>query len=415
VVRTLATGGFVAVVPVVAGLSVQRYRLYDIDHILSRASAYMLTSIALIAVFIAVTAGVGQLFAVFVDDSTLAAIVATALTVSIALPVLRWSQDVVDRRFDRRRHEAHRLVREHLTAAHPPRSLEETLAAALHAPELTVAYWLPEQNRWATAEGQEADLRPGDIEVSRADAPVARLRLGVDHPDVRLARDLATEAVSELDNIRLRAELAAQLDEVRRSRERIVLAQTAERRRIERNLHDGAQQRLLALAMRFRAGQLREEARPERALLDLAVDEITAAIQDLRDLANGLHPTVLADGGLGAALDDLAGRSPLCVRIDATEGRLPPPIEEALWFVACEALANTVKHSRAERVDIAFRIDDGVATLRCIDDGSGTADAARGGGLRGIADRIEAIGGRLHIASAAGHGTTIEAVVPCGS
>jgi signal transduction histidine kinase len=414
VVRTAATGGFVTLIPIVAGLSVQRYRLYDIDRILSRATTYVLSTLALVAVFVAVTAGLGRLLGGVVDDSTVPAVVATAFTVILALPVLRALQDSVDRRFDRRRYEAQRLVREHLSEAHPSRTLEATLAMALHDSSLDVAYWLPEQGHWSTADGVAATLEPGDIEVSRDGTPVARLRLGDVNVDTRLASELAQDASAELDNIRLRAELAAQLTEVRDSRARIVAAQATERRRIERNLHDGAQQRLLALAMHLRASQLRANESSPGELLDHAVEQLGAAVQDLRELANGLHPAVLVDAGLAGALDELAGRMPLPIHITAPPTRLAPAAEESLWFVACEAVANAVKHSHAGTMTIELRLADGIATLVCADDGVGSADP-NGNGLRGIADRIEAAGGHLHVTSPAGAGTTVEAAVPCGS
>ena len=414
VVRTIATGGFVALIPIVAGLSVMRYRLYDIDRILSRATAYVLSTIALLGVFVAVTAGLGRTLGGLVGDATVPAALATAVTVSAALPVLRALQDRVDRRFDRRGYEAHRLVREHLAQDRPSRTLEATLAVALHDPTLDVAYWLRGPQRWSTADGFTASLQPKDVELCRGGEPVARLRFRDGQVESRLAKDIATEAVAELDNIRLRAEVSAQLEEVRESRARIVTAQATERQRIERNLHDGAQQRLLALAMQLRAGQMRTDHGPSSDLLDHAVAELGVAVRDLRELANGLHPTVLADAGLAGALDDLAGRTPLTVHIDVAAARLPPSIEEALWYVACEAVANAVKHSHADTMRIELRVYDGTATLICADDGVGSADP-NGHGLRGIADRTEAVGGRVQIASPAGGGTIIEAVAPCGS
>lgn len=414
VVRTIATGGFVALIPIVAGLSVVRYRLYDIDRILSRATAYVLSTIALAVVFVSVTAGVGRTLGGLVDDATVPVALATAVTVSAALPVLLGLQDQVDRRFDRRRYEAHRLVRKHLQEDRPSRSLEATLAVALHDPTLDVAYWLRGQDRWSTADGFPATLQAGDVEVSRGGDLVARLRSEAGSEGTRLARGLAVEAVAELDNTRLRAELAAQLEEVRGSRARIVAAQATERHRIERNLHDGAQQRLLALAMHLRASQLRADRGTDSDLVDRAVAELGAAVQDLRELANGLHPTVLADAGLAGALDDLAGRTPLAVRVDAATTRLPPSIEEALWYVACEAVANAVKHSHADSMCIELHVDDGNATLVCADDGVGSADP-NGNGIRGIADRTEAVGGRVQITSPPGGGTIIKAVAPCGS
>ena len=416
VLRTVATGGFVALIPVTAGLSVQRYRLYDVDHILSRAAAYALSTVGLGAIFGGVAAGVGRTLAFFVEDSVLPPVLAAVVTVWAAAPLHRRLQDLVDRRFDRRRYDAHHLVAEHLGAASPPRSLEATLAAALHDRTLSVAYWLPAESRWVTAEGRPDTLEPGDIEVSRNGQPVARVRIDRSKADGRLASELASEVVAELDNVRLRAEVASQLEEVRQSRARIVAAQAAERRRIERNLHDGAQQRLLGLAMQLRAVQMGPGAggSPERAALERAVEELGEAVRELRDLANGLHPAILADGGRAAALDDLAGRAPLPVGLDVPPVRLPPEIEETLWFVACEALANTIKHASASHAELKLVVDKGTARLICSDDGIGGADLV-GSGLRGITDRTEAVGGELHVDSPTGTGTTIQAVIPCGS
>jgi len=166
--------------------------------------------------------------------------------------------------------------------------------------------------------------------------------------------------------------------------------------------------------MHLRASQLRGQEGSSGELLDHAVKELGAAVKDLRELANGLRPAVLADAGLAGALDELAGRVPLPIRLTAPPARLPPATEESLWFVACEAVANAVKHSRAAAMSITLHLTDSAATLTCADDGIGSADPD-GTGLRGIADRIEAVGGHVHVTSPPGAGTTIEAVVPCES
>jgi len=418
VLRTVATGGFVALIPIAAGLSVQRYRLYDVDRILSRATAYALSSLLLAGWYVGVVAVAGRTLAGLVDDSVVPVALATAATVVLAAPLHRRLQDVIDKRFDRRRYDAHRIVSEHVRASTPTRSLEATLSEALHDPTLSVAYWMPARSQWVTDAGRPATIEVGDIEVARNDEAVARIRVDRAVADSRLAIELATEALPELDNVRLRAEVALQLEEVRESRARIVAAEASERHRIERNLHDGAQQRLLALAMELRASQLldgdADDAAQERALVDHAVDELGTAIRELRELANGLHPSVLADGGLAAALDDLAGRVPLVVELDVVPGRFDAVVEEALWFVACEAVANAVKHARAHRLHLTISSGGDTVRLVCRDDGVGGAQVG-GSGLRGITDRAEAVGGSLGVHSVPGGGTTIEAVVPCGS
>jgi len=187
-----------------------------------------------------------------------------------------------------------------------------------------------------------------------------------------------------------------------------------ERRRLERDLHDGAQQRLLALGAQLQAALINGEPARQRAALATGVEQSRVAVQELRALANGLHPAVLTDGGLGAALDDLATRLPVRVLIDEPDRRWPIQIEATAWFVACESVSNAVKHAGATTVSVVVR-RDGDALLLCVeDDGRGGADPD-GSGLRGLADRVEAVGGRLIVRTSAGHGTTVEAVLPCES
>jgi signal transduction histidine kinase len=230
----------------------------------------------------------------------------------------------------------------------------------------------------------------------------------------RTAEEAAAEARAELENARHRATIARQLVEVRESRARIVAAQLAERRKIERNLHDGAQQRLLGLALQLRAAEVSQN--PDRAwhTIDTAVDQLQQAVGELRDLANGLHPAALSDGGLVAALDDLADRTPLPMRLAVTADRFAPEVEAAAWFIACEAVANAVKHAAPRSVAIWVRQKDDLLQLEIADDGVGGADPA-GQGLRGIADRAEAAGGRLAVEARPGGGTVVIAELPCGS
>jgi signal transduction histidine kinase len=217
-----------------------------------------------------------------------------------------------------------------------------------------------------------------------------------------------------MENARHRATIARQLVEVRESRARIVTAQLAERRKIERNLHDGAQQRLLAIAFQLRAAEVSQSPERARLTIDAAVEQLQQAVRELRDLANGLHPASLSEGGLAAALDELAGRTPLPMRLEATPDRFAPEIEEAVWFIACEAVANAVKHAAPHSVAILACRENGYLRLVVEDDGVGGADPA-GQGLRGIADRAEAAGGRLAVEARPGGGTMVIAELPCGS
>jgi signal transduction histidine kinase len=219
-----------------------------------------------------------------------------------------------------------------------------------------------------------------------------------------------------LENERLHASLRARLAEVQASRERLVHAEDEARRRLERDLHDGAQQRLLGIGLALQLAR-KEVADGTAAaeLLDESAHELEAAVDELRNLAQGIHPTVLTEQGLAAAVSALARR--LAVSVDLTgitAGRLPPPVETTAYFLICEALQNTVKHAQAHRAAIRVAPVDGLVTVEVTDDGIGGADPASGSGIRGLKDRVEAIGGRLHIDSQPGRGTLVRAELPCG-
>jgi signal transduction histidine kinase len=220
-----------------------------------------------------------------------------------------------------------------------------------------------------------------------------------------------------IDNASLRDESELRLVELQASRERIVAAGDAERRRLERNLHDGAQQRLVAIALHLRLVQSRIRADPALAeeLVTAASAELAASLSDLRELARSIHPAVL-EHGLEAALDSLATRCTVSTAVSyELPARMPEPLELAAYFVASEALANVAKYAGASAVAIRVRRRGGLATIEIADDGSGGADATRGSGLRGLSDRVEALGGCLRVASPPGQGTTIVAELPCGS
>jgi signal transduction histidine kinase len=217
--------------------------------------------------------------------------------------------------------------------------------------------------------------------------------------DTELLRDLASHAAVAVENARLAQEL-------RRSRLRIVAAQDAERRRVERDLHDGAQQRLLSVALALRM------ARRDPVLLDEASEQLDGAIDELRDLARGIYPAVLVDGGLAPALDALSERSPVPVELHVTGERFPPPIEATAYFTVSEALTNVVKHSGASVARVCVGRDGDVLRVSVGDDGTGGADAARGSGLRGLSDRAAALSGSLVVESS-NKGTTLTLELPC--
>ncbi len=201
--------------------------------------------------------------------------------------------------------------------------------------------------------------------------------------------------------------------ELRASRARVIESADRERRRIERNLHDGAQQRLVAIGLTLRRLSMENDTPASlHELIELAQTEAGLAIAELRELARGIHPAVLTESGLPTALRALALRSPLETSVEATELRLPEPVEIALYYVAAEALANVAKYARATNVEITLSTADGQATLCVADDGIGGADPELGSGLAGLSDRLGAIGGNLSVSSSLGAGTTVVAVAP---
>jgi signal transduction histidine kinase len=313
------------------------------------------------------------------------------------------------------------LVRD--LAVTPPAEVEIPVARALGDPTLDVAFWMPARRGYVDAHGRNFDVPQRD--ARRAVTPIThegeRVAVLVHDPalleEPKLLDSVCAAASMSLENARLHADLQAQLLKVRESRSRIVAAADTERERIERDLHDGAQQRLVALALDLRMAERGLDAGDPatRALLRSAVDELQTAVQDLRELAHGVYPALLTQSGLRAALHDLAARTPGPVTVvDAPAERLPPDVESTAYFVACEALANAVKHSGATLVEITAAVEGSKLVVLVADDGSGGADP-EGTGLRGLGDRVEASGGRLWVDSPAGAGTRITAEIPCAS
>jgi signal transduction histidine kinase len=282
---------------------------------------------------------------------------------------------------------------------------------------------LPERGSYVDSRGRPFELPPPDSDravtvLGPADAPVAALM----HDPVLLERGGLLEAAGAaarlaLENERLQAELRAQLAELRASRARIVQAGDDERRRLERNLHDGAQQRLLGLglALQLARAKVGIEANGGAELLSEAEDELRRALDELRELARGIHPAILTDQGLGPALRSLAERSLVPVAIAVPGDRLEEPIEAAAYFLVSESLANAAKYAYASAVRVNVSRRNGVTIVDVDDDGVGGADPAIGSGLRGLSDRVQALDGTFRLDSPPGGGTHIHAVIPCAS
>jgi signal transduction histidine kinase len=308
-----------------------------------------------------------------------------------------------------------------LRAEPAPADLRKALARALRDPSLTLAYWLPQFESWADVDGHAVELSPTDSEraVTLIDRDGERMAALIHHPSLedepQLLDAVTAAAAIALENARLHAELRARLDELHGSRQRVLDAGQLERQRLERNLHDGAQQRLIALRLELGLLEQQLDIDPEsRRRLDRARREIALSLDDLRDVARGLHPAVVTGHGLTVALESLVARTPVPVRLTvALEGRLPERLEVASYYVVCESLANVAKHARATSaiVDVVRR--RGQVVIEVIDDGVGGADTERGSGLRGLADRVEALGGRLRVWTPPGNGTRVRAEMPC--
>jgi signal transduction histidine kinase len=302
----------------------------------------------------------------------------------------------------------------------PLGGLRETLARALRDPTLALAFPAPAGGGFVDPDGRpiqvpaEPDAGRGVARLERDGELLAALLYdpAVELEDPGRVNAVASVAGMALENERLAAQVRAQLQEVHESRARILEAADAERRRIERDLHDGAQQRLVALAMRL--DQARDRTAGAGELIDATTAELLQAIREVRDLARGLHPTILGERGLAAAVEALAERAPLPVRADVIESRLPAEVEAAAYFLIAEALTNAARYAAATRVDIDATTDAGELVVSVSDDGEGGADPAHGSGLQGLADRLAAVGGTLSVDSPPGHGTVVVARIPLG-
>ena len=300
--------------------------------------------------------------------------------------------------------------------------LRDALSAALGDPSLALAYWRPDARSWVDADGRAVEVSaPGP---ERAVTTIERrgvLTAALMHDawllnDPWLLDDVCAAASLALENERLRADVTAQLAEVRASRSRIVEAADDARRKIERDLHDGAQQRLVSVLLTLRrAHLLAAGGEPEVALaLDEAIEGQQHALRELRELASGIHPTILATGGLPPALRELARLTPVEVNVESVPSeRLPGQVEATAYFIVSEALANVGKHASAHSVRVTVSRTDGMLCVEVTDDGVGGADLQRGSGLRGLSDRVAALDGRIDVTSPPSGGTRIRATIPC--
>jgi signal transduction histidine kinase len=301
-----------------------------------------------------------------------------------------------------------------------PGRLRDALARALGDSTLQLAFRQPGGAGHLDTSGQAVDAdRPDSgravVAIAGSDGAVLVYDEGLEL-EPQLVKLTAAAASMALEHARLQAEVQAQLEQVRASRARIVEAGDAERRRLERDLHDGAQQRLVTLSLAL--GMARDRAAgadPElAALIDSAGKEAREALTELRELARGIHPAVLTETGLTGAVQALVERSPVATTITAVpDGRFPAAVEATAYFVVSEALANVAKHAMADAAQVTIRRRPGRLVVEVSDDGAGGARAEAGSGLRGLADRVASVGGVLRVDSPLGGGTRLEADIPC--
>ena len=303
-----------------------------------------------------------------------------------------------------------------------PADLRDALARSLRDPSLELAYWLPEFETYADVQGRPLDLHVlargrATTLIDRDGKHVAALlhdQSLQDEPEL-LAAVTAAAGIA-VENARLQAELRARLEELRGSRARVIDAGQKERQRLERNLHDGAQQRLIALSLELSRLEQRLDGDPDAQMrLDLARREISLSLAELRDVARGIHPAVVSGHGLKVALESIVAGAPIRVRLRVElDGRLQEQLEVAAYYVVSESLANIGKHAQATAASVDVARTNGQIVVEVVDNGIGGADTERGTGLRGLADRVEALGGRLRVWTPTGGGTRVKAEIPCG-
>jgi signal transduction histidine kinase len=398
--------------PVAAAIAVLRHDLYDVDKALGLAVTWGLVTAMLLGVYAAVSSMAGVLIG---QDSQAGVAIGTAVAALLLLPALRVVRHAVDARLYPLRRAAFAAVdglhREVSIGQGRPEQLQEVLREALRDRGLQVGFRTPGSAAYLDADGEPV---PADGVPVRQDGEATGVLVPGSGPaSTELLREVAKRCSTLVEVVRLRSEVALALHEAQSSRARLVETGYAERRRMERDLHDGAQQRLVSLGMQLRLAQrhLDDGTVDVDQLLDGSVAELGTAVAELRQIAHGLRPSSL-DDGLPAALASLVRSLPLIVDMDVDGRPLPDAVATTAYFVASEAITNAVKHAEASRVVLQVLRRDDQLLVRVTDDGCG---GARLGLRSGLVDRVAALGGSLHVASPEGHGTEVEATLPCAS
>jgi signal transduction histidine kinase len=423
-------GGAVAAFSAVPGyvgvyVAIRRHHLYDIDRIVSRGLAWLLLSAVLAGTYALTATLLGWALGRFAGGGTLSVAGSAVAAAALFTPARRPLQNACDRAFRRRAYDARRLIAryvEETQVAEPrPGALRAAAASALEDPAAEVALWMPGLGGYIDEEGNAVTAFQSGRSTTRVDRGATHLGVVVHRPsqDPAVPAEVAQAAVTAFDYARLRAEVLVRLREVRESRARIVAAGDVERRRIERDLHDGAQQRLLAVALdlgRLQHHVARNSAPTVVKRLAELTGEVQAATAELRQLARGLVPPVLTERGLVAALETLAERSPVRVDVEAALDCEPAPaVQTAAYYVAAEGLTNVARHAAARHAWISLRAGAMGLSVTVDDDGVGGATVRAGTGLLGLRDRVEATGGVLTVGTRPGGGTRLHAEFPTSS
>ncbi|MEU8382725.1 sensor histidine kinase [Streptosporangium sp. NPDC048865] len=409
VVRGAAMTGAVLSGLAVMGLQVSRWRSSTVTR---RRSLDPVFSAAVVATALFVALKPVMIAGVAVQGLT------PVMQVALAAVPLAYVGGLLRRRIDRGG-VAELVV--HLRGVSQPAGVQRALARVLHDPTLRVGYWTPESSRYVDVDGRVVSPPDGgDRVATRVDHDGAPLALLVHDPalldDPELVEATCAAAALALSNERLTAELRARLRQLAESRGQVLRAAETERRRLERDLHDGVQQRLLSIPMTLALAESRLATHPgqARALVGEAKTTTLAVLDELRALAQGVHPPVLTERGLRGAVRELAALAPVPLRLSfEIPAPLPVEVETTAYYVVAEAVANITKHAGAREARVRVEHRGGRLLVEISDDGRGGADPARGSGLRGLAGRVEATGGTLRTHSPAGAGTLVQAVLPC--
>jgi signal transduction histidine kinase len=433
-----------ALIPIAIGVSVLRYRLLEIDLVINRALLLGTLAIFISVVYFAIVVGVGALVGSRAD-AVLSAVAAAVVALAFQ-PVRRRAQRLADRLVYGKRASPYEVLSEfseRLGKAYASdellfrmaRALAEGTSAARADVWIRIGDLLRSEATWpreeqpfppmpvaASEDGSASPmsmLEPIHHDGALLGALSIRKKAGevITPTEERLVRDLAAQAGLVMRNVALTQQLMEKIDQLRASRQRLVTAQDEERRKLERNLHDGAQQQIVALAVKLRLLEqlIERDAAKARSIATDLQGDIGSALEELRDLARGIYPPLLADQGLVAALESQAQRSVVPVAIEADGiGRYHRDAEAAVYLSCLEALQNVAKYARASRATLRLWDGDGTLQFEVIDDGVGfdTDRTSYGTGLQGMSDRLAAVGGQLHVRSVPGTGTTVTGGIP---